>query len=71
LKGTRKIASDEEHGSRPEGVARLVARIIRKKRPRLRYTVGRFDQRLAVFLKKVLPGRVFERIMRAYYLGGR
>ena len=45
--------------------------IIRKKRPRLRYTVGRFDQRLAVFLKKVLPGRVFERIMRAYYLGGR
>jgi NAD(P)-dependent dehydrogenase (short-subunit alcohol dehydrogenase family) len=71
LRGTRRIASDEESGSRPEGLARLVAGIVRKKRPRLRYTVGRFDQRLAVFLKKVLPGRVFERILHTYYLAGR
>lgn len=69
LKGTQKIASDEEKGSHPEGVARLVAKIIRKESPRLRYTVGRFDQKFAGFLKKFLPGRAFEWIMRTYYLG--
>jgi NAD(P)-dependent dehydrogenase (short-subunit alcohol dehydrogenase family) len=65
------IESDERGGSTPEPIARLAERILRSGRPRLRYTIGPFPQRLAVRLKAVLPGRAFEGILRLYYrLGG-
>jgi NAD(P)-dependent dehydrogenase (short-subunit alcohol dehydrogenase family) len=61
------IESDERGGSTPDPIARLVQRILASRRPRLRYTIGPLPQRLAVQLKKVLPGRAFESILRLYY----
>ncbi len=61
------IQSDERGGSTPEPIARLVRRVLGSRRPRLRYTIGPLPQRAAVQLKKVLPGRVFERILALYY----
>lgn len=62
-----RMACDEQNGPRPEGVARLVYRVIQKPHPRLRYTVGPVMQRAAVWLKRLMPYSVVEKAMRHYY----
>ncbi|NLE45427.1 MAG: SDR family oxidoreductase [Chloroflexi bacterium] len=59
--------TDELHGPPPTEVAQLVERVIRKDSPRLRYTVGPWPERVAIFLKKILPGSWFERGLSMYY----
>ncbi|MDZ7821935.1 MAG: SDR family oxidoreductase [Candidatus Marinimicrobia bacterium] len=61
------IEKDEQSGRPPKKVAMLIERIIKKKHPRLRYSIGAFDQKLSVFLKKILPGRCFDSIIMKYY----
>jgi NAD(P)-dependent dehydrogenase (short-subunit alcohol dehydrogenase family) len=63
-----RAASDELGGPAPDGIARLVLRIINDPRPRLRYTVGPFSQRAAVWLKRMMPYTVFESVIEAYYV---
>jgi len=54
---------DEAAAPTPEPVARLVARILETSSPRLRYSVGMLGQRIVVPLKRVLPQRLFERVL--------
>jgi NAD(P)-dependent dehydrogenase (short-subunit alcohol dehydrogenase family) len=61
------IEYDENHGSSPEMMDRLLERIIRSRSPRLRYTVGAFTELLAGVLKPYLPQRLFEWIIRGHY----
>jgi NAD(P)-dependent dehydrogenase (short-subunit alcohol dehydrogenase family) len=58
---------DEMHGLAPDKVARVLERIIRDPSPRLRYAVASPPQKLAVVLKKTLPSRFFEFLIRKYY----
>jgi short-subunit dehydrogenase len=58
---------DETHGFAPDKIARVLERIIRKPSPRLRYAVASPPQKLAVVLKKALPSRCFEFLIRKYY----
>lgn len=58
---------DEMHGLAPDKVARVLEHIIRNPFPRLRYAVASPPQKLAVVLKKVLPSRFFEFLIRKYY----
>lgn len=67
LKVTSVIEYDEAHGSEPESLAGFVGKIVGKNRPRLRYKVGSFIQKLAVLVKRLLPGRAFESIIYSYY----
>ncbi len=60
-------ADDEQHGPGPDGVARLLWRIVNTQHPRLRYTVGPATQRAAVLMKRLLPYAVMEAGMRWYY----
>ena len=62
-----KMAADEQGGPSPDGIARLVYRVITHPNPRLRYTIGPPAQRAAVWLKRTMPYAVIERLMRAYY----
>jgi NAD(P)-dependent dehydrogenase (short-subunit alcohol dehydrogenase family) len=62
-----RMAQDEQAGPDPEGVARVVLKVLEAKRPRLRYTAGPAVQRVAVLLKRVAPYSVIERIMDIYY----
>ncbi|MDJ0816559.1 MAG: SDR family oxidoreductase [Desulfobacterales bacterium] len=62
-KAMRKVELGEQNGPNPESIAILVNKIISMNSPRLRYTVGRFSQRIAVPLKKVLPSCLFESII--------
>jgi NAD(P)-dependent dehydrogenase (short-subunit alcohol dehydrogenase family) len=61
------IVHDETHGFKPDAFARKIEGIIKRRSPRLRYTVGSFSNRLAAVLKSVLPGRLFEWIIRDHY----
>ncbi len=61
------VESGERNGPTPEPVANLVHKVIHKKAPRLRYTVGGFSQRMAVPLKKILPASLFEYLLSNYF----
>ncbi len=58
---------DEQNGSKPQRIARLVERIIRQRNPRLRWSSGPFPERLAIPLKRILPGKLFEWIILKNY----
>lgn len=62
-----KIAHDEGIGMPPERIARAVAKLLLQNNPPARKIVARPDQRLAVFLHTLLPGKLFYKIMEAYY----
>lgn len=56
------------HYSRdPDELARVVARIIADPKPGSVYRVAEGVQKISVLLKKVLPGRMFERMVRKHY----
>jgi len=62
-----RMSADEQGGPAPDGIARLVYRVINHPDPRLRYTVGPWAQRAAPCLKRFFPNAVIEKIMRHYY----
>ena len=61
------VEKDERGGSSPESIARLVGKVIAKRSPRVRYTVGPIAQKLAAGLKRVLPSKWFEWALSKYY----
>jgi len=58
---------DEAAGGPPTPVARLVARIVASRSPRLRYSVGPLPERAAIVLKGLVPQRVFAWALARYY----
>ena len=63
----KRTADDEQNGPGPEGVARLLWRIVNARNPRLRHTTGPASQRAAVWMKRLLPYSLMEYGMRRYY----
>jgi NAD(P)-dependent dehydrogenase (short-subunit alcohol dehydrogenase family) len=61
------MEADERSGSPPGQVARLLEQIIRARRPRVRYVVGGFSQRMMAALRRLLPDAVIEWAIRSYY----
>ncbi len=61
------IENDENSGQDPIMIGKLLNKIINTSNPRLRYTVGALDQKLAVFLKRLLPNRLFDWIIMKHY----
>ncbi len=59
--------ADEQRGPDPIDVARVVRRALEVTRPRLRYVVGMPLQRWSIFLKKLLPWRLFAWVFRKIY----
>ncbi len=54
-------------GGNPEEVAHKIYRILKKKKPRVHYTVGSPLQRLSLFLKRILPDKIYERLLLNHY----
>ena len=69
VRAVGKMEKDEIGGRPPESVAHAVLKLCRDKRPPLRTVVG-FDYKLLVFLKRLLPDRAVEAILKSMYLGG-
>lgn len=66
-KALAKIEGDEGGGLKPEALADKIARIVASRHPRYHYIVSSFEQRLSVLLKRILPSRLFARILSSYY----
>jgi NAD(P)-dependent dehydrogenase (short-subunit alcohol dehydrogenase family) len=61
------IEKNETRGLKPEILARKMLRIAATRNPKNRYIIAPPDQKFSVFLKRVLPGKWFDRIIMAYY----
>lgn len=62
-----QMNADVLSGSDPIEVARAVFKIMNAKNPKIHYVVGSPLQRLSLLLKKVLPSKMFERILAKHY----
>lgn len=62
LKWQSRIEANAKGRANPQVVADLVARILETPEPSLRYVIGR-DARMALLMRKLLPSRVFERLI--------
>jgi NADP-dependent 3-hydroxy acid dehydrogenase YdfG len=67
LKTLSIIEKDENGGWDPAIMARKIYKILEKKRPANRYVIASFEQKLAVMLKRILPGSWFDAILRGHY----
>lgn len=63
-----EILGGSMHYSRdPDELARVIARIVTSPQPRATYIVAQGVQRLSVLAKKLLPGRMFQRLVGKHY----
>jgi NAD(P)-dependent dehydrogenase (short-subunit alcohol dehydrogenase family) len=61
------IEKDESNGREPVVLARKLVKIVERKNPRQRYIISSFEQKLAVVLKYILPGKIFRKILQDHY----
>jgi hypothetical protein len=61
------IENDETSSSDPVILARKLVRIAEYRNPREHYIIATFEQKLSVFLKRILPGKLFTRIVAGHY----
>ena len=62
----RSQAASEQHGWRVQRVARLMEKIVRARSPRLRYTPGPFVERISPVVRRLLPDRLYLRILARF-----
>jgi len=61
------MEKDESIGANPDVIAKKLIQIVDSSSPAHRYLIGAFGQTIAVTLKKVLPGGLFEKLMNDHY----
>jgi hypothetical protein len=61
------MEKSEQAGTPADHVARLIERALTADKPKLRYVSASAAERAALGLQKILPGRVFEAIIRSVY----
>lgn len=61
------MEKDEAGGWDPGILAGKMVKIVTCKKPRQRYIISSFEQKLAVALKYILPGRMFRMILQDHY----
>lgn len=65
-KSIQRMEKDEQNGKSPDTVARVIERILAKRCPPLKVTVGA-QYKLFVFLSRLLPTRLINYILRKMY----
>lgn len=56
-----------DSGEDPNKMAEAVYGIIQNKTPKVRYKVGAFMQKFSIVLKKVLPSKIYEKMLMNHY----
>ncbi|SEH65977.1 Short-chain dehydrogenase [Paenimyroides aquimaris] len=67
---SQQLATINEHvndGGDPIEMAQAIDKIIRSKNPKVHYKVGAFMQKFSIFLKKILPDTVYEKMLMNHY----
>jgi short-subunit dehydrogenase len=67
LKTMAIIEKDEAGGWEPHVLAKKLVSIVETKNPHQRYIIASFEQKLAVALKYILPGKLFMMILADHY----
>jgi NAD(P)-dependent dehydrogenase (short-subunit alcohol dehydrogenase family) len=67
LKTLPIIEKDETNGWEPIVLAKKIVKIVGCKNPGQRYIIASFEQKLAVALKYILPGKLFAMILEDHY----
>ncbi|WP_282133548.1 SDR family oxidoreductase [Cellulophaga baltica] len=61
------INNDVDSGGDPIQVAHKVFKIIKTPKPKVHYKVGDFMQKFSLLLKKILPDKVYEKLLLNHY----
>jgi NAD(P)-dependent dehydrogenase (short-subunit alcohol dehydrogenase family) len=61
------VEKEEGKGWDPIILARKIVKIVESKNPRQRYIIASFEQKLAVVLKYIIPGKWFRMILQDHY----
>jgi short-subunit dehydrogenase len=56
-----------DSGSNPEQMAEAIYAIIKTNNPKIHYKVGSFMQKFSVVLKRILPDKIYERLLMNHY----
>ena len=67
---SQQLATINEHvndGGDPIEMAKAIDKIIQTKNPKVHYKVGAFMQKFSIFLKKILPDTVYEKMLMNHY----
>ena len=62
-----QIEKDETNGWEPIVLARKIVKIVGCKNPHQRYIIATYEQKLAVALKYILPGKWFRMMLEDHY----
>ncbi|WP_411766970.1 SDR family oxidoreductase [Winogradskyella sp. A3E31] len=63
----KMIDDHVDSGGDPKMVAEIIAKIIETPKPKIHYKVGAFMQKFSIVLKRVLPDKVYEKILSNHY----
>jgi NAD(P)-dependent dehydrogenase (short-subunit alcohol dehydrogenase family) len=61
------INKDVDSGSDPIAVAHLVYKIMNTPKPKIHYKVGDFMQKFSLLIKKIIPDKVYEKLLLNHY----
>ncbi len=65
---TLKLIDDHvDDGNDPKEVAEKIAEILKEKNPGIHYKVGSFLQKISIVLKKILPEKRYEKMLKKHY----
>jgi len=56
-----------DSGSNPDQMARAIYKIINTKKPKIHYKEGGFMEKVSIVLKKILPDKVYEKLLMNHY----
>jgi short-subunit dehydrogenase len=56
-----------DSGSNPNEVAEMIYKIIQSPNPKIHYKIGAFMQKFSIVLKRILPDKVYEKMLMNHY----
>ncbi len=59
--------ADVDGGMPPEVIAKAVYKIIHTSKPKTHYKIGTFMEKFSIVLKRILPGKVYEKLLMKHY----
>jgi len=62
-----QVNSEVDNSLDTKVIAKAVYKIIKSKKPKLHYTVGKPMQRFSIVLKRLLPDRIYEKLIMNHY----
>jgi short-subunit dehydrogenase len=63
----KEMDSHVDSGSNPNQMAEVIYKIINTQNPKIHYKVGAFMQKFSIVLKRILPDKVYEKMLMNHY----